>query len=72
MKSQHSSLRTQDDQVVEILRPDQLAQEDFERHRHASHIRRVIRHASELRLLDFGQEVALVDLEVERAAGDGL
>ena len=66
------SLRTQDDQVIEVLRPNEFPQEHLERHGHTSHVGRVVRHASELRLLDFGQQVALVDLDVEGAFGERL
>lgn len=69
---QHLSLRTQDDQVLEVLRTNEFPKENLERQGHTSHVRRVVRHASELRLLDFGQQVALVDLDVERAFSDGL
>ena len=67
----HLSLRTQDDQVIEILRPNQFPKEHLEWHGHTSHIRDIVRHARELRLLDVGQQVALVDLDVEGAFGDG-
>jgi hypothetical protein len=69
---QHLSLRTQDDQMIAVLRPDKFSKEHLDRRGHTSHVRRVVGHASELRLLDFGQQVALVDLDVEGAFGEGL
>lgn len=66
------SLRAQDDQVIKVLRPNEFPKEHLERHGHTSHVGRVVRHVSELRLLDFGQQVALVDLDVEGVLGDGL
>lgn len=70
--AQRLSLRTQDDQVIEVLRPHEFPKEHLERHAHTSYVRGVVRHASKLRLLDFGQQVTLVDLDVEGAFGERL
>ena len=69
---QRLSLRAQDDQVIEVLRSNEPSKEHLERHGHTGHVGRVARHAGELGLLHFGQEVALVDLDVEGAFSDGL